>query len=78
LQEKRVYELKLKNQELEKFKFVLDSKIHELTVALEPKQKEIKQMKVQITEVLDSIVLKSVEAMHLLQSWNFFSSITGP
>ena len=35
--EKRIFELKRKNQELEKFKFVLDYKIKELKKQIEPK-----------------------------------------
>ena len=34
--EKRIYELKKKNQELEKFKFVLDYKIKELKKQVPP------------------------------------------
>ena len=51
LQEKRIYELKRKNQELEKFKFVLDYKIKELKKQIEPREIEIKDMKEQITNV---------------------------
>lgn len=51
LQEKRIYELKKKNQELEKFKFVLDYKIKELKKQIEPRENEIKVMKEQIQEV---------------------------
>jgi len=51
VQEKRIYDLKKKNQELEKFKFVLDYKIKELKKQIEPKEKEIRQMKDQISEV---------------------------
>lgn len=51
LQEKRIYDLKKKNQELEKFKFVLDYKIKELKKQIEPREKEIKVMKEQIQEV---------------------------
>lgn len=51
MQEKRIYELKKKNQELEKFKFVLDYKIKELKKQIEPRENEIKQMKEQIQEM---------------------------
>lgn len=51
LQEKRIYDLKKKNQELEKFKFVLDYKIKELKKQIEPRENDIKQMKDQIQEV---------------------------
>jgi len=43
--------LKKKNQELEKFKFVLDYKIKELKKQIEPREKDIKQMREQISEV---------------------------
>ena len=42
LQEKRIYDLKKKNQELEKFKFVLDYKIKELKKQIEPRENDIK------------------------------------
>ena len=50
-QEKRIYDLKKKNQELEKFKFVLDYKIKELRRQMEPRENEIKRMKEQIRKV---------------------------
>lgn len=56
LQEKRIYELKRKNQELEKFKFVLDYKIKELKKQIEPREIEIKDMKEQITNVSDTLL----------------------
>lgn len=43
-QRKRIYDLKKKNQELEKFKFVLD-KIRELKSKLSPYGNDIKAMK---------------------------------
>jgi len=57
LQEKRIYDLKKKNQELEKFKFVLDYKIKELKKQIEPREKDIKQMREQIVEVKISHLL---------------------
>lgn len=39
--EKRIYDLKKKNQELEKFKFVLDYKIIELKKQVEPRERDI-------------------------------------
>ena len=51
MQEKRIYDLKKKNQELEKFKFVLDYKIKELKKQIEPRENDIKNMKEQIQEV---------------------------
>uniref|UniRef100_A0A4W4FFW9 EML-like second beta-propeller domain-containing protein n=1 Tax=Electrophorus electricus TaxID=8005 RepID=A0A4W4FFW9_ELEEL len=49
--EKRIYDLKNKNQELEKFKFVLDYKIKDLKTQIEPRENEIKEMKEQIQEM---------------------------
>ena len=49
--EKRIYELKKKNQELDKFKFVLDFKIRELKRQIEPRQQEIAAMKDQIRDM---------------------------
>ncbi|KAI9350850.1 hypothetical protein BDR26DRAFT_512226 [Obelidium mucronatum] len=46
--ERRVYELKKKNQELEKFKFVLDYRIKELKEQVEPRENEISVMTEQI------------------------------
>jgi regulator of replication initiation timing len=43
--------LKKKNQELEKFKFVLDYKITELKRQIEPRENEIQQMLRQIQEM---------------------------
>lgn len=43
--ERRIYELKKKNQELDKFKFVLDFKIRELKQQIEPRQMEILAMR---------------------------------
>ena len=49
--ERRVYDLKKKNQELEKFKFVLDYKIQELKGLIDPKEEEIEQYKEQVQEM---------------------------
>lgn len=49
--ERRIYDLKKKNQELEKFKFVLDFKIKELKSLIEPKEEEIEQYKEQVKEM---------------------------
>jgi cilia- and flagella-associated protein 57 len=40
--------LKKKNQELEKFKFVLDYKIKELKRQIEPRENEIADMRTQV------------------------------
>lgn len=39
--EKKIYELKKRSQELEKFKFVLDHKIKELKREIGPREEEI-------------------------------------
>eukprot|EP00397_Hematodinium_sp_SG-2012_P002542 GEMP01002549.1.p1 GENE.GEMP01002549.1~~GEMP01002549.1.p1 ORF type:complete len:1215 (+),score=317.57 GEMP01002549.1:306-3950(+) len=44
----RIYELKKQNQELEKFKFVLDYKIKELKAQIDPKNDDIAEMRQQI------------------------------
>jgi len=51
--EKKIYDLKRKNQELEKFKFVLDYKIKDLKQQIEPRENEIYEMKEQI-KVMDA------------------------
>jgi hypothetical protein len=61
--EKRIYELKKKNQGLEKFKFVLDYKIKELKGQVEPREAEIAALRAQIKEV-DS----ELEAYHTSNS----------
>lgn len=48
--ESRISDLRKKNQELEKFKFVLDSKIRELHKTLEPHEKEI----IHLSEVIQA------------------------
>ena len=49
--ERQIYELKKRNQELEKFKFVLDYKIRELKRQIEPRESEIAAMREQIKQV---------------------------
>merc|ERR1712136_289220 len=51
--EQRIYDLKKQNQELEKFKFVLDYKIKELKAQIDPKNDDIAEMKKQI-QAMDS------------------------
>lgn len=69
LQEKRIYDLKKKNQELEKFKFVLDYKIKELKKQIEPREKEIKVMKEQIQEVRSHLPHPAVPSQLPPTSW---------
>jgi chromosome segregation ATPase len=47
----RIQQLKKKNQELEKFKFVLDYKITELKRQIKPRKKEMASMKEQINQM---------------------------
>ncbi|KAM9501173.1 cilia- and flagella-associated protein 57 [Clarias gariepinus] len=49
--ENRIYDLKKKNEELEKFKFVLDYKVNELKKQIEPRENEVKEMKEQVHEM---------------------------
>lgn len=42
--ERKVFDLKKQNQELEKYKFVLDYRIKELKQQVEPKEKQITEM----------------------------------
>merc|ERR1711870_138669 len=51
--EQKIYDLKKQNQELEKFKFVLDYKIRELKLQIDPKNDSIAEMKKQI-QAMDS------------------------
>jgi len=50
--ERKIYILKKKTQELEKFKFVLDYKIKELKRDITPREKEITSLKCQ-TNTMD-------------------------
>lgn len=49
--ERRFSEVKSKNHELEKFKFVLNHNIKELQMQIEPKTEEIREQKEQIEDV---------------------------
>lgn len=49
--EKKIYELKQENQNLEKFKFVLDYKIRELKQEIGPREEEISKMKEQTSQM---------------------------
>ncbi|AAZ13251.1 DIGIT [Trypanosoma equiperdum] len=49
--ERRVLDLKKKNQELEKFKFVLEYKIKELKSQIDPRDEEIRQTKSRLAEM---------------------------
>src|SRR3546814_19519978 len=49
--ERKIFDLKKKNQELEKFKFVLDYKIKELKQQIAPREAEIGTLRQQIEEM---------------------------
>ncbi|KAL2630593.1 hypothetical protein R1flu_015279 [Riccia fluitans] len=49
--EKRIYDMKRKNLELEKFKFVLDFKIKDLSDQIEPREAELQDSKDQIRKM---------------------------
>ena len=49
--EKKIYQLKKKTQELEKFKFVLDYKIKELKRDIAPREMEITRLKKETNEM---------------------------
>jgi chromosome segregation ATPase len=49
--ERKVYDLKKRNQELEKFKFVLDFRIKQLKEQVEPRENEIADMTSQIQDI---------------------------
>jgi len=62
--EQRIYDLRKQNQELEKFKFVLDYKIKELKAQIDPKNDDIASMKTQIQAMdgeLDDYMRKNKE-----------------
>ncbi|XP_012285272.1 cilia- and flagella-associated protein 57 [Orussus abietinus] len=54
--EKRIYELKRNNQELEKFKFVLEYKIRELKNQIDPRDEEIGALKEKIQDMETELV----------------------
>lgn len=51
IQNDRINDLELKNQELEKFRYVLNYKIDELTRLIRPREEEIERMKDQLLQV---------------------------
>ncbi|KAL2735709.1 cilia- and flagella-associated protein 57 [Vespula squamosa] len=54
--EKHIYELKRTNQELEKFKFVLNYKIQELKNQIEPRDQEIRDLREKIHDMETELV----------------------
>jgi WD40 repeat protein len=61
----RIFELRKKNQELEKFKFVLDYKITELKRQIQPRKLEMKQMSEQIRQMQAELKGYKKESVHL-------------
>ena len=57
--------MKKKNQELEKFKFVLDYKIKELRRQMEPRENEIKSAKEQIGKVVSMFIVQYPLHIHI-------------
>merc|ERR1719253_2030805 len=55
--ELRIYDLKKQNQELQKFKFVLDYKIKELKAQIDPKTADIASIKTQKRRLRDDLSL---------------------
>lgn len=53
--EQRIFDLKKQNQELEKFRFVLDYKIRELKAQIDPKTADIASMKTQTQAMEDEL-----------------------
>jgi hypothetical protein len=76
--EKRIYDLKKKNQELEKFKFVLDHKIKELKKQIEPKDDEIADMNEQIKVLCSSVTLLIGHTVpeNWVQLWQYLLPLT--
>lgn len=62
---KRIFELRKKNQELEKFKFVLDYKIKELKRQIMPRQREIQEMSEQINQMTQELNTYKKKNAHL-------------
>ncbi|KAL8427170.1 hypothetical protein Efla_006797 [Eimeria flavescens] len=69
--EQRIYELKKQNQELEKFRFVLDYKIKQLRSQIDPKTRDIHLMQTQIqamdAELVDYHRQGKLSAMEIRQ-----------
>jgi len=61
----RIFELKKKNQELEKFKFVLDYKITELKRQIRPRELEMKAMSEQIQQMQAELKEYMKDSVHL-------------
>lgn len=59
--ERKVYDLKKRNQELEKYKFVLDYRIKELKEQVEPRENHINEMSGVIENINDDLKLLNKE-----------------
>lgn len=65
--------MKKKNQELEKYKFVLSYKITELRKQIEPREKDIRNYKEQIQEVRGSFLPPKTPQLYTCTQRNSFS-----
>ena len=61
----RIFELQKKNQELEKFKFVLDYKISELVRLIKPKKEQMAKLGTQIGAMDNELKKYNEEGLHL-------------
>lgn len=59
--ERKVYDLKKRNQELEKYKFVLDYRIKELKEQVEPRENYIAEMNRQIQDINEELKTLSLQ-----------------
>ena len=76
--ERRMGELKAKNKELEKFKFVLDYKLRELAKEIEPRDEQIMQMRETIRELDDELQRDYKVSPRLLSTSLASSSLSPP
>ncbi|KAJ8390855.1 hypothetical protein AAFF_G00099870 [Aldrovandia affinis] len=67
IEEKEIHisEMRRRNIDLEKLKYVLEYKIKELTMQLEPKEETIKEMKEQIQKMEEELTMISQQNSHL-------------
>ena len=73
--ERKIYELKKKSQELEKFKYVLDHKIKELKKDIAPKEQEIIRMKAETNKMDEASTIAGVYVNRLKRQIPLFSAM---
>ncbi|KAJ1436599.1 hypothetical protein B484DRAFT_325042, partial [Ochromonadaceae sp. CCMP2298] len=76
--EKRIYDLKKKNQELEKFRFVLDYKIKELKLQIAPRESEINTMRAQIGEMDQELEQYNKVRNHSIRRYWYYWCVVVP